>query len=138
MFTLANGIIISLLAIACIVVSFLICTESDMKLKQSIPLCAMATLLVVVLACVGIATYNTHTESGKRALKSWDSNKNGGMYRVVKVYDINGNEVQKYEGKFDVEEDTMDGVVKVKFDVNGKRHIVYSPTGTITIDEVDK
>lgn len=138
MFTLANGIIISLVAILCIVMSVAICSMSYKVDRKTKLICVLGTFIIVGATCVGTALYNTHTESGKRALKSWDSNKNGGMYRVVRVYDVNGNEVQKYEGKFDVEEKTTEGVVKVKFDVNGKRHIVYSPTGTITIDEVDK
>lgn len=54
---------------------------------------------------------------------------------TVTVYDINGEEVAKYTGHFDVEESSQEGVVKIKFDCNGKRHIIYAQTGTVLIDE---
>ena len=59
----------------------------------------------------------------------------GGIGRTVTFYDINGEEVAKYTGRFDVEELSQDGVVKIKFDCNGKRHIIYAQTGTVLIDE---
>lgn len=58
-----------------------------------------------------------------------------GIDRTVTVYDINGEEVAKYTGRFDVEESSQEGVVKIKFDCNGKRHIIYAQTGTVLIDE---
>lgn len=59
----------------------------------------------------------------------------GGIDRTVTVYDINGEEVAKYTGRFDVEESSHEGVVKIKFDCNGKRHIIYAQNGTVLIDE---
>ncbi len=60
------------------------------------------------------------------------SNTAGGITRIVTVYDVNGKEIQKYEGKFDVAYDSN----RIKFDdEQGKRHIIYYTTGTITIDE---
>mgnify|MGYP006990141628 CR=1 FL=1 len=41
---------------------------------------------------------NNSTESGKRAIKDWQSNTTGGITRTVTVYDINGKEIAKYEG----------------------------------------
>lgn len=61
-----------------------------------------------------------------------------GIDRTVTVYDINGEEVAKYTGRFDVfdvEESSQESVVKIKFDCNGKRHIIYAQTGTVLIDE---
>ena len=80
----------------------------------------------------GTFWYYNSTESGKRAIKDWQSNTTGGITRTVTVYDINGKEIAKYEGKFDVEYDAE----RIKFDdEEGKRHIIYYTTGTIIIDE---
>ena len=54
------------------------------------------------------------------------------------VYDMEGEQLAVYKGKFDIEEKQEEGVVKVKFDMDGKRHIIYCSTGTVTIDEVGK
>lgn len=77
------------------------------------------------------------TEGGARAQKSFESETTGGLYRVVTVYDMEGDQLAEYKGKFDIEEKYEEGVVKVKFDMNGKRHIIYCSTGTVTIDEIE-
>lgn len=87
-------------------------------------------LSIIMLICM-LAYYN-NTESGKRAMKTQQSNFSGGISRTVKVYDINGKLIQEYEGKFDVDYDAE----RIIFDdENGKRHIIYYTTGTIIIDE---
>ena len=89
----------------------------------------------MVLIVAGCAAYRTNTESGKRGLKTWKSETSGGLNRTVTVYDIRGKEIAKYTGRFDIEENTPSGVIKIKFDNNGKRHIIYAQTGTVLIDE---
>lgn len=95
----------------------------------------MVEIILLVGLVVGCAVYNTHTESGKRHVKSWESETSGGINRTVTVYDIQGEEIAKYSGRFDIEESSQEGVVKIKFDNNGKRHIIYAQTGTVLIDE---
>lgn len=81
---------------------------------------------------VGMSAYYNNTESGKRALKSQESNFNSGIERTVTIYDVNGKVIKQYEGKFDVEYDDD----RILFDdENGKRHVVYYTTGTVAIDE---
>lgn len=65
----------------------------------------------------------------------WQSEVEGDLYRVVKVYDMQGEQIAEYKGKFDLEEQQTDGVTKIKFDNDGKRHIIYCSTGTVIIDE---
>ena len=90
------------------------------------------TFLLIIAIVIGTIWYYNNTESGKREIKDMKSNTDGGITRVVTVYDINGKEIQKYEGKFDVAYDSD----RIKFDdEQGKRHIIYYTTGTITIDE---
>lgn len=139
-FTLGNIIGLGLGAIAIITCGFLLLWafddsyEKEKSRKRKIVMLVIEVVLIGGLI-IGCGLYNTHTESGKRALKSWDSEKSGGLNRTVTVYDVQGNEIAKYQGKFDVEESQNEGVVKIKFDVDGKRHIIYAQTGTVLIDE---
>ena len=72
------------------------------------------------------------TEKGKRAMKTQESNFNGGIERTVKVYDIKGEIIAEYEGKFDVDHNQS----RIIFDdENGKRHIIYYNMATVIIDE---
>lgn len=84
----------------------------------------------------GICFWQFGTESGARALKSQEINFNGGIERAVEVYDMNGNLIKTYSGKFDVDCKTETETPYIVFDdENGKRHMVFYPTGTIVIDE---
>lgn len=77
--------------------------------------------------------YYKNTESGKRAIKTQESNFNGGIDREIKVYDINGEVIEIFKGKFDIEYDND----RILFDdEKGNRHIIYYPTGTIIINEI--
>ena len=133
MFTLYDCIIFGIL-LACMigVIIFMIIENVEAKYK----IIALIIEVVLIVAVVGgCAAYHTKTESGKRSIKTWQSETSGGIDRTVTVYDINGEEVAKYTGRFDVEESSREGVVKIKFDCNGKRHIIYAQTGTVLIDE---
>ena len=90
--------------------------------------------IIISLLAWGIGIwYCNYTESGKRALKTQQSNFDGGITRHVKVYDVNGELIQEYQGKFDIEYDDD----RILFDdENGLRHIIYYPTGTVIIDEM--
>lgn len=92
-------------------------------------------IFLMILLIAGCGAYRTQTESGKRGLKSWKSETSGGINRTVTVYDVKGKELAKYTGRFDVEENSSEGIVKIKFDCKGKRHIIYAQTGTVLIDE---
>lgn len=80
--------------------------------------------------------YYENTASGQRAFKDQESNFENGTERVVTVYDINGEVIKQYDGRFDVETGNVDNAPYILFDdENGKRHIIYYTTGTVTIDE---
>ena len=92
---------------------------------------AVGTLLVA--ACfIGASAYLHNTESGQRAVKTWQSETSGGIERTVTVYDINGSPIKSYTGRFDVD---YDGNRIIFDDENDKRHIIYYPTGTVIVDE---
>ena len=133
MFTLLDWILFGIV-LACMicVIIFMIAEKVEAKYK----IIALIIEVVLIVAMVGgCAVYHTKTESGKRSLKTWQSETSGGIDRTVTVYDINGEEVAKYTGRFDVDESSQEGVVKIKFDCNGKRHIIYAQTWTVLIDE---
>ena len=91
------------------------------------------TLVITVIICGVFIWYRSNSASGQRALKDQQSNLNGGIERVVSVYDINGDLIEQYEGKFDIETDKESYILFD--DENGKRHIIYYTTGTIIVDE---
>ena len=96
-------------------------------------------IMIIAIGLSGLAFWHLYyTESGKRAQKTFRSEVGGGLYRVVKVYDMDGEQIAEYKGKFDVEEQQTEGVTKIKFDLDGERHIIYCSTGTVIIDETQK
>lgn len=91
---------------------------------------------IIGFVCIGGVVIYLNTESGKRAIKDMQSEFNHGIHRTVQVYDINGELIKEYEGKFDVETGSAETAPYIVFDdENGKRHIIYYTTGTILIDE---
>jgi hypothetical protein len=83
----------------------------------------MKKILSVILCAILIAsTFCGCTASGKRTLKSIHSNWNGGLDRIVVIYSMTGEEIARYEGFIDIEENES----KVLFDLNGKRYIYYN------------
>lgn len=107
--------------------------ESNKKLS-AIHICSViAALLVTVAICGAYIWYRNNSERGRRALRDQESNLNGGIERTVSVYDIYGNLIKEYSGKFDIESDRKSYILFD--DDNGKRHMIYYTTGTIIIDE---
>ena len=77
--------------------------------------------------------YYNNLESGKRAMKTQQSEFKGGLKREIVVYDVNGKVIERFKGKFDVEYDDD----RILFDdEKGNRHVIYYPTGTIIINEL--
>lgn len=96
---------------------------------------AIIGLICSILVIVGMHWYYQNTASGARALKSQESNLKNGIERQIIVYDINGNIIEEYEGKFDLEYDND----RILFDdENDCRHIIFYTTGTIVINEKEK
>ena len=88
--------------------------------------------LILAAACIITPIIYSQTEAGQRALKDQKSNFGDGIERTVTVYDINGEIIEQYSGKFDVET-TSEYIIFD--DENDKRHMIYYTTGTVIIDE---
>lgn len=85
---------------------------------------------VIIVVFIIISMFGR--ESFKRYFKTLFSDFSGGINRTVTVYDINGNEVESYTGKFDIDYDND----RIIFDdENGKRHMIFIKTGQVIINE---
>lgn len=87
-------------------------------------------VVMLIAMCLAICSC---TEGCARWQKDINSNYNGGLNRTVKVYDINGELIAEYSGKFDIETDHSSYLLWD--DEKGKRHIIYFSTATVIIDE---
>lgn len=82
---------------------------------------------------IGGSWYYKNTEAGKRALKTQDSNIHGGIEREIIVYDMEGDEIERFQGRFDVEYNDE----RIMFDdENGNRHVIYFKSGTVIVNEI--
>jgi hypothetical protein len=128
------GWIIGLVVIGLIIVGIIeiICFTLDLEGKTKTIIGIIATVVVAIIIVV-IALIVSKTEYGKRLIKDTKSNFQGGIDRTIVVYDFEGDEISRYEGKFDIDS-SSEGELKFE-DENGKRHIIYYSTGTIFVDE---
>lgn len=95
---------------------------------------ALVGILISAIMWLCVAWYYNSTEAGKRARKSQDSNFNGGITRRVRVYDMDGDILEEYKGKFDVDY----GSERILFDdENNMRHVIYYKSGTVIVDEIE-
>ena len=96
---------------------------------------ALHIVVAIVVAIIGVALivgpmyWLYGTEPGQRDPKSFASETGGGLERTVEVYDLQGDLIKTYEGKFDIQEDST----KVFFDLptedgGSKRVQIYNAT----------
>jgi len=91
----------------------------------------LGSILAIIIIVGLIVWWFFGTAAGSRSLKTLRSNVSG-IERTVTVYDINGNILREYTGRFDVEYDEN----RILFDdEDGKRHVIYYTTGTVIIEE---
>lgn len=130
------GIIIGIIVLVGGIVA--IVKGTGMRYDKGLYIGGGAAAIVVGLAIgVGSAFWLYGTEAGSRAQKSWSSETGGGLTRIVKVYNMQGQVIETYEGRFDVDANEN----RIIFDVPGhdvakKRVQIWMGTGsTVTIQE---
>lgn len=90
---------------------------------------------ICILALLGMLFYYNRTEDGKRAYHTEESNLTGGLNRTVRVYDVEGELIVEYSGRFDIDHDEN----RILFDdENGNRHVIYYSVATVVIDETEE
>lgn len=107
--------------------------QYDKGLKIGLSVATAATVLITALISGVYIWYRLNSESGRRALKDQQSNLSGGIERTLSVYDVNGQLIKEYSGKFDIETDRESYILFD--DEDGNRHMIYYTTGTIIVDE---
>lgn len=115
-----------------IIAAIVVATGISMSSGTGWALSIVVGIVISVGVLCGMRWYYGNTQSGKRAMKSQQSNFEEGLDRTVRVYDIKGDLIQEYSGKFDVDYDAE----RIIFDDDkGKRHVIYYSTATVIIDE---
>ncbi len=95
---------------------------------------AIASMIVAIVIAVGSLYWLYGTAPGQRELKSFASETRGGLTRVVKVYDLQGDVIATYEGKFDIQTESS----KVFFDMpqaDGTTKRVQIYNATVVVEE---
>lgn len=88
-------------------------------------------MLASALAVAGVlAVGMSGCASCDRMAKSWDSNVSNGLDRTVVLYDYEGDELSRWEGKIDLQVSNNGG--HIVFDQDGKRTVI---TGGIVVSE---
>ena len=89
--------------------------------------------IIVVALMVGMLIFAFSSANFQRNLKSWKSNYTGGLYRIVSVYDYNGNLLREYgPAMIDISESENETF----FDYNGNRIIIHN--AIVIVEEVNK
>jgi predicted small secreted protein len=85
----------------------------------------MKKKLVITAAAMAVLFVLAGCESWDRTVKDIGSGVHG-LNRTATVYDQAGNTIKTYKGRFDVEVNEYGN--KVKFDLDGKRVLIYNAT----------
>ena len=89
--------------------------------------------IIVVALMVGMLIFALSGANFQRTLKSWKSNYTGGLYRIVSVYDYNGNLLREYgPAMIDISESENETF----FDYNGTRIVIHN--AIVIVEEVNK
>ena len=95
-----------------------------------------SSILIIILIAVLVIGLLALTFSGanfQRTIKSWKSNYTGGLYRIVSVYDYNGNLLREYgPAMIDISESENETF----FDYNGTRIVIHN--AIVIVEEVNK
>lgn len=132
MFTIGNWVVFAILIIGGIIITLAIATSENTKVTI-ISGSVIAIIVIGIIAATG--WYNTHTATGSRSLKDFQSNINKGLEREIIITAEDGREIFRYEGRIDIDNDHADNYIKFD-DENGKRYLIYyGIQDTVTIIE---
>lgn len=94
---------------------------------------SVAIILVVIILVIGLLVLTFNGANFQRTIKSWRSNYTGGLYRIVSVYDYNGNLLREYgPTMIDISESENETF----FDYNGNRIVIHN--AIVIVEEVNR
>lgn len=122
---------------AIILFSLLVCTVvfSEATKEKTKIITFTITGILCVIVFFGMSWFYNNTSIGLRAFKTQDSQLTN-ITRTVTLYDVNGEEIERFEGRFNITYDTE----RILFDdQNSNRYIIYPGAGLVVINEkIDK
>ena len=118
-------VLVGAVAFTCFGAALLFAREEG---RRSFVISLIVSTAITALSFAVLFWWCNSTEAGRRAMKSQESNLNGGLYRTVTVYGYSGDEIRSWSGKFDVTENDQE----TWFDIGGRRVIIQ---GGIIINE---
>lgn len=94
---------------------------------------SVAIVLIAIILVIGLLVLTFSGANFQRTIKSWRSNYTGGLYRIVSVYDYNGNLLREYgPAMIDINESENETF----FDYNGNRIVIHN--AIVIVEEVNK
>lgn len=94
---------------------------------------SIAVGIIVIVLVIGMLIFAFSGANFQRTIKSWKSNYTGGLYRIVSVYDYNGNLLREYgPAMIDISESENETF----FDYNGNRIVIHN--AIVIVEEVNK
>ena len=97
------------------------------------------TIILSIIVWIGFGWYYNNTAAGQRDLKSQRSELGDGITRELTVYDMQGEVIETYKGKFDIDFSSSQSGERIVFDdEQGIRHVIYPGGGIVIINEVSE
>lgn len=121
--TLGNWIAVLFFLVCVLVVAILISTLFE-NMGTSIMFIILCVVVYLFVAIGGLRWYNTHTASGIRSYKDFQSELSNGLEREITIYAEDGREIFHYEGRVDIESNHTDNYIKFESE-DGKRYMIY-------------
>ena len=111
----------------------------DSKTPVSANIVLAITIILSIIVWIGFGWYYNNTAAGERALKSQRSELGDGITRELTVYDMEGDVIETYKGKFDIDFSSSQSGQRIVFDdEQGIRHVIYPGGGIVIINEVSE
>ena len=111
----------------------------ESKTPVSANIALAITIILSIIVWIGFGWYYNNTAAGERALKSQRSELGDGITRELTVYDMEGDVIETYKGKFDIDFSSSQSGQRIVFDdEQGIRHVIYPGGGIAIINEVSE
>lgn len=133
--TIGNWVFFGIIILTGTILTILFFNEDDIKL-------AIITIVITVIVSGGfIVSMNwkhTHTASGIRNYKDFQSELSNGLEREITITAEDGREIFYYKGKVDIESNHEDNYIRFESEEGYRYIIYYGIQDTIKIIEMEE